>query len=232
MHSLKKLFEMRCNAAALVAGLICFSPISCTSPGGKADESAPAGEGKTDDAQLKGNKDASNPFDVRFLLSMTYDEAQKISPANTHVLPNYRVAADTVNVTSKAADGQSQRATAKGHVFLQIDDNEPLVALGQEALVGGHEVILRGKPLLKRGRTVVEGLEDTTVFFIMGTRLQVVGKHRITTENGVTPTWPKAWKDGPNPLLPALSPNDIPKELRASLLLPSLQDDDASKIPR
>ncbi len=233
MDWLKKLFELRCATAALVAGVICLSPTACTTPSGKTDGPDPAGKGKTDDAQSKAKNDASSPVDVGFLLSMSYDEAQKISPTSAHVLPNYHVAADMVKVTSKSADGQPLRATAKGHVYLQIDYNEPLTALGQEALVGGHEVILRGKPLLKRGRTVVEGLEDTTVFFIMGSRLQVVGKHRITTDKGVTPTWPRAWKDGPNPLLPALSPDDIPKEMRASPLLPSLlDDDDVSKIPR
>ena len=81
-------------------------------------------------------------------------------------------------------------------------------------------MILRGKPLLKRGRTVVEGLDDTTVFYVRGVDLRVIGKHRITTEKGVTPTWKSSWKEGPNPLLPALTPADVPKEIRASPLLP------------
>lgn len=197
-------------------------PLSCHTPTAKTDPAAPVKDGKKEEVPSGEKKDISSPVDVGFLLSMTYDEAQKISPASTHILPHYNVAADTVNVTSKSAEGQPQRATAKGHVFLQIDFSDPLIALGQEALVGGNEVILRGKPLLKRGRTVVEGLEDTTVFFITGTRLQVVGKHRITSDKGITPTWQESWKEGPNPLLPALSPNDIPKEMRASPLLPRL----------
>lgn len=229
MARLKKLMDLRCKVAVLVAGLICLIPSACTSPGKKPETVV---EGKKSDADSKAKNDASSPVDVGFLLSMTFDEAEKISPASVHVLPNYHVAADSVKVTSKTADGQARRATVKGHVFLQIDFGDSLTALGQEALVGGNEVILRGKPLLKRGRTVVEGLEDATVFFIMGSRLQVVGKHRITTDEGVTPTWPKAWKEGPNPLLPALSPDDIPREMRASLLLPSLTDDDGSKPPR
>ncbi len=234
MARLKKLHEVRCVAVALVAGVFCLSLSACTSTGKKADGTASSEKEKKGEAPPDAKKDAeSPPVDVGFLLSMTYDEAQKISPANANVLPNYHVAADVINVTSKTSDGQPRRATAKGHVFLQIDFGDQLIALGQEALIGGNEVILRGKPLLKRGNTVVEGLEDTTVFFIMGTRLQVVGKHRITTDKGVTPTWPSSWKDGPNPLLPALSPNDIPKGMRASPLLPSLQDDDdVSKIPR
>lgn len=197
-------------------------PLACNTPKAKTGTDAPAKDGKKDEVLSGEKKDIASPVDVGFLLSMTYDEAQVISPASAHVLPNYNVAADSVNVTSKSAEGKPQRASAKGHVFLQIDFNDQLTALGQEALVGGNEVILRGKPLLKRGHTVVEGLEDTTVFFITGTRLQVVGKHRITSDKGVTPTWRQAWKEGPNPLLPALSPDDIPKEMRASPLLPSL----------
>lgn len=230
---LRMLFNMRCAAATLVAGFFCISPSACTSSGEKPGAAAPSKEVKKNDAPSAAKKDAeSSPVDVGFLLSMTFDEAQRISPASAHVLPNYNVAADSIKVTSKTADGQPQRATVKGHVFLQIDFSDQLVALGQEALVGGNEVILRGKPLVKRGHTVVEGLEDTTVFFITGTRLQVVGKHRITTDKGVTQTWPSAWKEGPNPLLPALSPDDIPKKMRASPLLPSLSDDDVSKRPR
>lgn len=230
----KMLLEMPCAVAGLAAVAFCTGLPSCASPDGKPDEAASTKETKEGDAVSATSKGAgSSPVDVSFLLSMTYDEAQKISPASAEVLPNYRVAADKINVTSKTDDGRPRRASAKGHVFLQIDFGDQLIALGQEAVLGGHEVILRGKPLLKRGRTVVEGLEDTTVFFIMGLRLQVVGKHRITIDKEVTPTWPNSWKEGPNPLLPALSPNDFPKEMRASPLLPRLDDDDdPSKIPR
>jgi hypothetical protein len=78
---------------------------------------------------------------------------------------------------------------------------------------------------------VVEGLEDRTVFFVEGLRLQAVGLHRLTNQTGVTPSWRSSWKDGPNPLLPALSPEDVPKELRASPLLPPVSQDDLPKKP-
>jgi hypothetical protein len=164
--------------------------------------------------------DAGDHVDVGFLLSMTFDEAKKMSPSSQEMPPFYRVAADEVKVLDQTDDHKPKRVRAKGRVFLEIDYRERLNALGQEALISPDEVILRGKPLLKRGRTVVEGLDDTTVFYIRGVGLKVIGKHRITTDKGVTPTWKHSWKEGPNPLLPALTPDDVPKDIRSNPLLP------------
>ncbi|MEI6537892.1 MAG: hypothetical protein WCN98_21305, partial [Verrucomicrobiaceae bacterium] len=128
MSELRKLFGVRQAIVALALGIFCLSPSGCTSVSGKIDEAAPAKDGKKDDASPSVIKADQSPVDVGFLLSMTFDEAQKISPANAHVLPNYNVAADSITVSSKADDGQPRRATAKGHVFMQIDFPDALVA--------------------------------------------------------------------------------------------------------
>jgi hypothetical protein len=158
---------------------------------------------------------------------MTWSEAQKLSPQHLDVPPYYKIAADEIQVLKRDDAARPVRVRAKGHVFVQVDFSEQLVALAQEAYVeSGGELIMRGKPLLKRGRSVVEGLTDMTVFYAKGTRLQVVGQHRLTRQRGVDdsfevkPTWTRSWKEGPNPLLPALSPEDVPKEMRMNPLLP------------
>ena len=175
------------------------------------------------------NKD-SGTTDVGFLLTMSFAEAKAISPKNLIFAPFYKIAADEITVDSKDALGQPKRVRAKGHVFLQIDYRDEVRALGQEALISADEVILRGKPLMRRGRSVVEGQDDSTVFYIEGTKLHAIGKHRVTNENGVTPTWKNTWRDGPNPLLPALSPSDVPKEMRPTPLLPSLPGMDQPEL--
>jgi hypothetical protein len=224
------------GTGALLAGF-CLSPAACKSV---ADKTEPKEEGKAKPGDSKEKKAADKKntkeepaagggVDVGFLLTMSYSDAKRLSPQSMELPPFYKVAADEITVMSEKPDGSPKRVRAKGHVFLQIDYREELSALGQEALIGGGEVILRGKPLLRRGRSVVEGLADRTVFYIEGLRLQAIGLHRITNESGVTPAWRGSWKDGPNPLLPALSPGDIPKEMRATPLLPPVSTDDLPK---
>lgn len=199
-------------------------PAGCQSVPGKEEK---PGENK-EAAVMPTDADSA---DIAFLLSMNYAEAKDLSPQSMELPPNYKIAADEITVISTKPDGTPKKVRAKGHVFLQIDYDKGLIGLGQEALIGDDEVILRGRPLLRRGRSVIEGLADRTVFYIEGERLQVIGLHRKTSESGVTPEWRGSWKDGPNPLLPALSPDDIPKEMRASPLLPPLSKDDLPKKP-
>lgn len=217
--------------AVLLAGC-CMFPTGCKSVAGKAD-AEDKGRAKADIPKEKKAEDAKpeagGGVDVGFLLTMSYSEARKLSPQSMELPPFYKVAADEITVLSVKPDGSPKKVRAKGHVFLQIDYREELSALGQEALIGDREVILRGRPLLRRGRSVVEGLADRTVFYIEGLKLQVIGLHRITNESGVTPAWRGSWKDGPNPLLPALSPGDVPKETRATPLLPPVSTDDRAK---
>jgi len=180
---------------------------------------------------------ASKPVDVDFLLSMTWAEAKAISPQQLEVPPFYKVAADEIQVLKRDEAGKPRRVRATGHVFMQVDFQEQLTSLGQEAYVeSGGELIMRGKPLLKRGRSLVEGLSDLTVFYIKGTRLQVIGSHRLVRKQSgaepfaVKPTWTRSWKEGPNPLLPALSPDDVPMELRVNPLLPLPAEDNLPKV--
>lgn len=234
MEKLRPADAMRLlGIAALLAGS-CLLPAGCNSVAGKAESEEEGkeqpGDPKEKKAAEKKKKEAEEEpgaggaVDVGFLLTMSYSEAKKLSPRSMELPPFYKVAADEITVVSENPDGSAKRVRAKGHVFLQIDYREELSALGQEALIGGSEVILRGKPLLRRGRSVVEGLTDHTVFYIEGLRLQAIGLHRITNERGVTPAWGGSWKDGPNPLLPALSPGDVPKEMRATPLLPPVDE--------
>ncbi|CAN5875898.1 hypothetical protein BH11VER1_BH11VER1_32710 [soil metagenome] len=186
--------------------------------------------------------------DVSQLLTMTFEESKKLSAQSLVIAPYYKVSADVITVLKKDTKGLPVRVYAKGKVYLQVDFREQLIALGQEAYIERDgELILRGKPLLKRGRSLVEGLNEYSVFYIRGLHLQAIGSHRLTSQPGkpgndqsypdeeptawrVAPTWTRSWKDGPNPLLPALSPEDIPKEMRASPLLPPVSDDDVPKM--
>ena len=164
------------------------------------------------------------------LLGMTYAEAAEISPQKLEVPPFFKVAADEIEVVRRHKDGSPRSVGAKGKVFLQIDFREPGTALCQEAYFGDEEVILRGHPILKRGSSVVEGLANSTVFYIFGLRLRVIGQHRLTNEGQIMTsspdmnpasmklgTWGRSWEGGPNPLLPPLSPSSVPETMRLEM---------------
>lgn len=172
------------------------------------------------------------------LLGMTYSEAAALSPKKLEVAPNFRVAADEIEVVRTNKNGNPRTVRAKGKVFLEMTFGEmPGTALCQEAYFGDEEVILRGHPLLKRGSSVVEGLADSTVFYMFGARLRVIGRHRLTNEGQIMAamgpqmggrgdfnqdslklaTWGRPWEGGPNPLLPPLSPASVPDKVRTDL---------------
>jgi hypothetical protein len=225
MDALFRKLSRRCLAMAA-----CCAVVAACQTAQRADDADASAAGGVGTA---GNEGA---VDVGFLLSMTWSEAKKISPQSLVIPPHYRVAADEVTVLKRDDAGRPTRVRARGQVFLQVDFQEQLTSLGQEAYIeSGGELIMRGKPLLKRGRSLVEGLTDMTVFYVKGTRLQVVGRHRlIKQERGgesfsVQPDWSRSWKEGPNPLLPALSPEDVPKGLRMNPLLPPPDADDVPK---
>ncbi len=187
-------------------------------------------------SHISGLPQKEEKVDPASVLSMTFEEAKKVSPKSLEIPLFYKVAADEITVLKSDAAGQPLRVRARGKVYMQVDFREQLRTLGQEAYIeSGGELIVRGKPLLQRGRTVVEGLSDYTVFYIKGLRLQVIGSHRKTTQDAtgtpvVMPEWKRSWKEGPNPLLPALSPEDVPREIRSSPLLPPVEG--ASDIPQ
>jgi hypothetical protein len=134
------------------------------------------------------------------------------------------VAADSIEVTKVNKDGTPRRVRAKGRVFIEMNFLEPAKGLCQELLLSDDEVILRGKPVLQRGGSTVEGMDDYTVFYLFGAKLRVMGTHRITNPGQIAsgedaaglPTL-GAWTDSPNPLLPPLTESDVPAQVRAEL---------------
>ena len=133
--------------------------------------------------------------------------------------PFAKVAADSIEVLRTNADGTPRRVRAKGHVFVQLDyADQTARALCQEALIGENELFLRGKPVLQRGASTVEGTADVTVFYLGAQRLRVIGPHRVTSVKDMLRTGqtPGAWS-GPNPLLPPLDATDVPDAVRDEL---------------
>ena len=149
------------------------------------------------------------------LLAMSFDEASSIA-AQKLELPNFpKVAADSIEVVSKSSTGKPRKVRAKGRVFLQLDQLEHAHALCDEALVSEDEVILRGRPVLQRGTSTVEGLSDVTVFYVFGPQLKVIGRHRLTSLNHLGADSP--WTGGPLSLLPPLESADVPEAVREEM---------------
>ncbi len=177
---------------------------------------------KNDD---KAKAEAEVPVDLSFLLSMDFAEAKTLSAQSTEMAPFYKIAADSVDITKTTPEGTPKRVRGKGKVFIEMNFLVPAKALCQEILVSEDEVILRGKPILQRGLTTIEGVDDTTVFYMYGTRLRVIGAHRITrmgqviggrTDLGLPVLG--AWSEAPNPLLPPLTEGTVPDSVRNELM--------------
>lgn len=213
------------TAACLLAGVFlgaCKSTPPAETPA--ADSQATP----KDDAAKKDDKPADTgepPVDVSFLLSMSFNEAKTLSAHTIEVAPFYKIAADEIEVTRTHADGTPRRVRAKGRVFIEMNYLEPAKALCQELLVSEDEVILRGKPVLQRGGSTLEGIEDYTVFYMFGTRLRAIGAHRLTNvgqlmtgPDGLPLPMLGAWTDAPNPLLPPLTESAVPDNIRAELM--------------
>ena len=149
------------------------------------------------------------------LLSMSFEEASAISPQHMEVAKLPKIAADNIEVLSKTADGKPKKVRAKGRVFVQLEQMDGGHALCNEALVSEDEVILRGRPMLQRGASTVEGLSDVTVFYMFGSHLKVIGRHRITNLGQLTAESP--WKALPASLLPPLESADVPEAVREEI---------------
>lgn len=206
-------------AACLILGL---SLAGCKSTG-SADADAKKGEkGKEEESKPA---DAAPAVDVSFLLSMSYSEAKTLSAQTMEVAPFYKIAADSIEVTRVNEDGTPKRVRAKGRVFIEMNYREPAKALCQELLVSEDEVILRGKPVLQRGGSTLEGVDDYTVFYMFGTKLRAIGPHRVANvgqmsigPDGLSLPTLGAWTDAPNPLLPPLSESSVPESVRNELM--------------
>ncbi|MCB1227590.1 MAG: hypothetical protein KDK99_17355 [Verrucomicrobiales bacterium] len=248
----------------LIAGgvLLLASFSACTAPRAKPAASDGIGPVAEDAADAAGAAEAAAPAadvaadgtpSLSYLMTMSWAEAQAMSPTSVEIPPFFRVAAEAIEVLRHNPDGTPQRVRAKGRVFLEVMYREPARVLCQEAYVGDDEVIIRGKSMLQRGGSVVEGVDDRTVFYMLGTRLRVIGLHRVSNENELLqqirraelahggasssgggsggggggflqlpsnpPPLPvsQPWAGGPNPILPPLSPESVPDDVRSQM---------------
>ena len=97
--------------------------------------------------------------------------------------------------------------------------SEPAKALCQEAFITQDEIILRGSPILQRGGSMVEGLDDSTIFYLFGTSLRVIGLHKVSNQTEIAALMPTlgSWAAGPNPLRPPLTESAVPSSIRDSM---------------
>ncbi|MGV3662548.1 MAG: hypothetical protein ACO1TE_20350 [Prosthecobacter sp.] len=178
--------------------------------------------GEKTDPVSTGNRDAvlvKAPTDLSFLLSMSFTEAKSISTQQLEFPPHLKIAADSIEVFKYGPDGKPRKARARGKVFIEMNFNEPAKALCQEAFISEDEVILRGSPILQRGGSMVEGLDESTIFYMFGTSLRVIGLHKVNNQNEIASVLPAlgTWAQGPNPLLTPLTESAVPANIRDSM---------------
>ncbi|WP_395736361.1 hypothetical protein [Prosthecobacter sp.] len=208
------------SAAALLATALLGVGCASLNTTGTASKSASADKDK--DKAASGIKEVSmtkSPTDLSFLLSMSFTEAKSISTQQLEFPPYLKIAADSIQVFKYSADGKPLKARARGKVFLEMDFSEPAKALCQEAFITQDEIILRGSPILQRGGSMVEGLDDSTIFYMFGTSLRVIGLHKVNNQNEIASLMPTlgTWASGPNPLLPPLTESAVPTSIRDSM---------------
>jgi hypothetical protein len=179
-------------------------------PAAKTDAAA---AGSTDSVLVKG------PTDLSFLLSMSFTEAKSISTQQLEFPPHLKIAADSIEVFKYSDDGKPRKARARGKVFVEMNFGEPAKALCQEAFITEDEIILRGSPILQRGGSMIEGLDDSTIFYMFGPSLRVIGLHKVNNQSEMGSLLPALgnWAEGPNLLLPPLAENAVPSSIRDSM---------------
>jgi hypothetical protein len=211
--NLSSLFNPGSAVALLATAVLC---VGCTSlnTAATADKSATADKTGSKDISL-----VKSPTDLSFLLSMSFVEAKSISTQQLEFPPYIKIAADSIQVFKYSPDGKPLKARARGKVFIEMNFNEPAKALCQEAFITGDEIILRGSPILQRGGSMVEGLDESTIFYLFGTSLRVIGLHKVNNQNEIASMMPTlgTWAAGPNPLLPPLTESAVPSSIRDSM---------------
>lgn len=159
--------------------------------------------------------------ELLFLLSMNFDEAKAISAQSIEMPMGVKIAADNIEVIKEDGDKQPKKVRAKGRVYLEngIGEDQAKV-LCQEAYVSSWEIVLRGKPIIQRGGSTIEGLDDKTVAYMLGSRLRVIGMHRLTNQDSMLAMLPDLgpWTGGPNPILPPLTEDSVPNDIRDQML--------------
>ena len=192
----------------------------------KDEQTAEVAEKKTSESQIGETakpEDTTPPpsVDLSFLLSMNFDEAKAISGQNMDLPSGVRVAADSIEVVKLDRDNLPKRIRATGKVYLESGQGQDAAKiLCQEALITYDEIILRGKPIVQRGGSIIEGLDDRTVAYMLGTRLRVIGLHRLTNQDTMVAMLPDLgpWTAGPNPILPPLEETSVPSDIREAML--------------
>lgn len=199
------------TAASLLASVLYFCS-GCSTVSTKS-ATAQASTGTKDAVLVK------SPTDLSFLLSMNFTEAKSISTQQLEFPPHLKIAADSIEVFKYSDDGKPSKVRARGKVFVQMDFDQPAKALCQEAFITNDEVILRGSPILQRGGSLVEGLDESTIFYMFGTSLRVIGLHKVNNQNEVNSLLPAlgTWAQGPNPLLPPLTEGAVPNNIRDAM---------------
>jgi hypothetical protein len=185
-----------------------------------SDSSTPENTAAINEAEA-----AAGP-DLGFLLSMNYAEAKAISAQSLELPNGVRIAADTVEILKVDANNMPKRVRARGKVYLESEGGiDTAKVLCQEAYISSWEIVLRGRPIIQRGGSVIQGLKDDTVTYILGSRLRVVGLHRFTNPQTVVQDSLVAsisdsgpWSNNPNPLLPPLDEGAVPVNIRAEML--------------
>ena len=209
-------FKTGSALALLAIALLCGGCTGVKSARKSKEKSA------TTDKTETGTKDIAlvkSPTDLSFLLSMSFVEAKSISTQQLEFPPHLKIAADSVQVFKWSADGKPLKARARGKVFIEMNFSEPAKALCQEAFITQDEIILRGSPILQRGGSMVEGLDDSTIFYLFGTSLRVIGLHKVSNQTEIAALMPTlgSWAAGPNPLLPPLTESAVPSSIRDSM---------------
>lgn len=202
-------FNPRSAVALLAAALLCAGCAS-TKTAATADQAQAASK----DITL-----VKSPTDLSFLLSMSFVEAKSISTQQLEFPPYLKIAADSIQVFKYSADGKPLKARARGKVFIEMNFSEPAKALCQEAFITEDEIILRGSPILQRGGSMVEGLDESTIFYLFGTSLRVIGLHKVNNQTQIAAMMPTlgTWAAGPNPLLPPLTESAVPSSIRDAM---------------
>lgn len=238
--------KKRRNGFSLLGIALATGVILCacqTQPEGEATEAGDPPAAKTSKKKGLAGELESSGANLSFLMTMNWAEAKAISKQAMELPPFFRVAAETLEVVKSAPDGRPLAVRAKGNVFIEMLFKDVGRVLCREAYISEQEVIMRGRPLLQRGGSVVEGVDDLTVFYMLGPKLRVIGRHRLDNEsqmiaaassNGMVerpagggfatlpaaaPALPMSgpWSGGPNPLLPPLSPASVSDSVRKQL---------------
>jgi hypothetical protein len=147
------------------------------------------------------------------LLMMGFEQAKLMSQQHGE-FGQFKVAGDFVEVSP-------QKLTARGKVYVSQEGESAAQMLAQEAWITKNEMILRGKPIVVRGNTVIEGLASSTMFYFYFNKLRVLGAHKVKQlqefqESDVTSM---DWLQGSlNPLLPPLESESISAEIRQKMI--------------